>query len=170
MALAHPVDCRSHGNDDVRYASWKGGASTGRPSSGGGPAGRGAVLLVRAAWPLGKAVPTSGGHRHPASAPCASQNLAGGGPNHPHQQQGVDLRFERTPASELQEMRPATLGDVPLRGAGQSVTAASGHSGDAGDSPGGSSSGRGLGRRHAAHDPGDAPDEGDEPRQPAMTW
>ena len=36
-------------------------------------------------------MPASGSHRHPAPAPCASQDLTGGGPDDPHRQQRVDL-------------------------------------------------------------------------------
>ena len=85
ITSAHSAKHVSHNAGDVGYATWTGGKGTGRPSSGGRPAGRCTVLLMWAARALGKTVPTSSGYRYLAPAPCTGQNLTGGGPDDPHQ-------------------------------------------------------------------------------------
>ena len=50
----------------------------------GAPQGGGTMLLLWATWTLGTPMPASSGHGNVTLAPCASQDIIGGGPDDPH--------------------------------------------------------------------------------------
>ena len=83
------------------------------------------MLHLRWARPLGQKLPTSGRHRNTAPTACQGQDITGGRPDHPHQQQGVVVRLQRPPAVKLPLWGNA-LGNVPMRPASYGVSIAPG--------------------------------------------